>query len=291
MANPLTNQTPPGYLHHAQANDTVLLISEDGKQFYTKLRPDHRQHTHQGIVEHNDLIGQPLGRKVISTTGHTYTVVEPSLAELMKGVKRNTQIIYPKEAGRIILKLNIFAGRRVIEAGTGSGALTLALAKFVAPTGKIYSYEARPEMIENATANLERAGVMDCIELKHRNIIDGFEETDVDALFLDTKDSWRYIPFAKVALKPSGFFGAILPTTNQVTDLIITLKDNDFDGIEVEEIFIRGYKPNPGRLRPQDTMVGHTGYLIFARNVKFDLRPSVRRRKQNWQANNENETP
>ena len=278
-------------MSNAQTGDTVLLISEDGKQFYTKLNPGRRQHTHQGIIDHNDLIGQPLGRKVMSTTGHAYTVVEPSLAELMKGVKRNTQIIYPKEAGRIIFKLNIFSGRRVIEAGTGSGALTLAMAKFVAPSGKIYSYESRPEMVENARANLERAGVMDYVELKHHNIINGFEETNVDALFLDTKDSWRYIAFAKTALKPSGFFGAILPTTNQVTDLIIALKDNDFDGIEVEEIFVRGYKPNPGRLRPQDTMVGHTGYLIFARNVKLDLRPPARRKKQRWQANNDNELP
>lgn len=271
----------------AQANDTVLLISEDGKRFYTRLQPNHRQHTHQGIIDHNDLIGKPLGRKILSTTGHTYLVLEPSLAELMKQVKRKTQIIYPKEAGRIIFKLNIYSGRRVIEAGTGSGGLTLALARLVAPTGVVYSYEARPDIQENARANLQRAGLLEYVELKNQNIADGFTETEVDALFLDVKEPWRYLPQARTALKVGGFFGAIVPTTNQITDLLIALKMNEFGGIEVEENFLRGYKPVPGRLRPQDMMVGHTGYLIFARNILLDIEPTARQRKIEWQAGRE----
>jgi tRNA (adenine57-N1/adenine58-N1)-methyltransferase len=271
----------------AAVNDTVMLISEDGKRFYTQLQVDRRQHTHQGIIDHNDLIGQPLGRKIRSTTGHTYLALEPSLAELMKGVKRKTQIIYPKEAGRIIFKLNIYSGRRVIEAGTGSGSLTLALARLVAPGGKVYSYVARPDIQDNARDNLARANLLDFVELRNQNIADGFEETGVDALFLDVKEPWRYLPQAKGALKIGGFFGAILPTTNQVTELLIALKMNDFDGIEVEENFLRGYKPVPGRLRPQDIMVGHTGYLIFARNIVMDIQESARQKKINWQASQE----
>lgn len=259
-----------------------MLISEDGKRFYTRLRPGHRQHTHQGIIEHDDLIGRPLGREIISTTGHRYLVVEPSVAELMKGVKRNTQIIYPKEAGRIILKLNIFSGRRVIEAGCGSGALTLALARFVAPAGRVYTYEARPEMLANARANLEKAGLANVVTFTQANIADGFAESGVDSMFLDVKEPWRYLSQAKSALKPSGFFGAILPTTNQVSELLNALKVENFGGIEVEELLLRRYKPAPGRLRPQDMMVGHTGYLIFARNVPLDLTPSARQRKINW---------
>jgi len=251
---------------NAQANDTVLLIGDDGKRFYTRLHPGYRQHTHQGIIEHDHLIGEPLGRKINSSTGHSYLVVEPSLAELMKEVKRKTQIVYPKEAGRIIFKLNIYPGRRVIEAGTGSGALTLALARFVAPEGRVYSYESREDMLLNARANLEKAGLLDWVELKRHNIRDGFDQTGVDALFLDIREPWNYLPQVKAALKPSGFFGAILPTTNQVSDLLIALKANDFGGLEVEETLLREYKAVPGRLRPKDVMVGHTGYLIFARN-------------------------
>jgi len=256
-----------------QANDTVLLIGEDGKKFYTRLIPGYRQHTHQGIIDHDRLIGEPLGRNVISTTGHTYLVVEPSLAELVKEVKRKTQIIYPKEIGRIILKLNICPGRRVIEAGSGSGALTIALARFVGPTGRVYSYEARPDLLQNAQANVQKAGLAEHVDFKQQNISDGFDQTDVDALFLDVREPWRYLAQVKAALKPSGFFGAIVPTTNQVSELLIALKTNNFGGIEVEENFLRKYKPVPGRLRPDDIMVGHTGYLIFARNIAYDSYP------------------
>ncbi len=267
----------------AQANDTVLLVSEDGKKFYTRLVPGYRQHTHQGIIEHDQIIGQPLGRKIISTTGHTYIVVEPSLAELMKEVKRKTQIIYPKEAGRIIFKMNIYPGRRVIEAGSGSGALTIALARFVAPGGRVYSYEIRPEMLSNARTNLEKVGLTEVVEFKQRDIGEGFDEVGVDALFLDVREPWCYLPQAKVALKNSGFFGAIVPTTNQVGQLLKALKAHDFGGLEVEENLLRTYKPIPNRLRPDDIMVGHTGYLIFARNVEpdtfFDLHPRKTRQR------------
>ena len=264
--------------------DTVLLISEDGKRFYTRVRSGHRQHTHQGIIEHDDLVGRPLGRQIVSSTGHAYLVLEPSIAELMKAIKRKTQIIYPKEAGRILLKLNVYPGRRVIEAGTGSGALTMALARYVSPTGKVYSYESRPEILENARANLEKAGLQNYVQFEVHNIGEGFLVRDVDAVFLDIKEPWRYLEHVKTALKPGGFFGAIVPTTNQITDLLLALKINDFGGVEVEENFLRGYKPIPGRLRPQDMMVGHTGYLIFARNVQMDLQPSARQRKIDWQA-------
>ncbi len=260
----------------ANAGDTVLLISEDGKRFYTRLRAGRQQHTHQGIINHDDLIDRPLGRTVKSSTSHTYVVIEPSLEELVKEVRRNTQIVYPKEAGRIIFKLNIYAGRRVIEAGTGSGALTLALARFVTPGGQVYSYEAREEMLRNAHTNLEKANLSGAVEFKQRDINEGFDETEVDALFLDVREPWRYLAQARAALKQSGFFGAIVPTTNQVSELLIGLKQHNFGGLEVEENFIRAYKPVPGRLRPDDVMVGHTGYLIFARCIEADLLPKRR---------------
>lgn len=265
----------------AQVNDTVLLISEDGKKFYTKLAPGRRQHTHQGIVDHDLLIGQPLGRRFETTTGHTFIIVEPSLAELMKEVRRKSQIIYPKEAGRIIFKMNIYPGRRVIEAGSGSGALTIALARFVGPHGKVYSYELRPDMLANARANVDKAGLSDFVEFKQQDIGEGFAESGVDAVFLDVREPCLYLAQARAALKQSGFFGAIVPTTNQVAELLKGLKTHHFGGVEVEENFLRTYKPIPGRLRPHDIMVGHTGYLIFARNVEPGAFPEPRPRGSN----------
>ncbi len=260
----------------AQAGDLVLLISEDNKRFYTRLSAGRRQHTHQGIIEHDQLIDQPLGRKITSTTGQIYIVIEPSLEDLMKEIRRKTQIVYPKEAGRIIFKLNIYPGRRVIEAGTGSGALTIALARFVSPGGRVYSYEIREEMQRNAQENLWKVGLDDAVDFKVRDIANGFDETEVDAVFLDVKEPWLYLPHVKAALKPSGFFGAIIPTTNQVTDLLIGLKQHDFGDPQVEENWTRAYKPVAGRLRPEDVMVGHTGFLVFARNVTTDTFPEHR---------------
>lgn len=258
----------------AQANDIVLLIGEDGKRFYTRLVPGQRHHTHLGILLHDELIGEPLGREVKSSTGHTYVVVEPSLGELMKEIRRKSQIIYPKEAGRIIFQMNIYPGRRVIEAGSGSGSLTIALARFTSPTGRVYSYDVRPDMLENAVANVRRAGLTDMVAFKQRDIANGFDETNVDAVFLDVREPWEYLAQVKTALKRSGFFGAILPTTNQVVELLYGLKRHDFGGVEVEEVFTRQYKPIPARLRPADVMVGHTGFLVFARNIEPDMLPT-----------------
>jgi tRNA (adenine57-N1/adenine58-N1)-methyltransferase len=253
----------------AQENDLVLLISQRGKRFLIRLKAGASQHTHRGIVQHDDLIGQPLGRHVRSHLGERFLTLEPSTHDLMMNVRRNTQIIYPKEAGYILLKLNLYSGQRVIEAGSGSGSLTLALARAVGPGGRVYSYESRPEMQRNAMRNLKRVGLADYVEFKVRDIAAGFDEVDVDALFLDVRTPWDYLAPTRQALKGGGFFGALVPTTNQVSDLVAGLESHRFGDIEVEELLLRAYKPIPQRLRPADTMVGHTGYLIFARKIEI----------------------
>jgi tRNA (adenine57-N1/adenine58-N1)-methyltransferase len=251
----------------AQENDLVLLISERGKRFLIRLKAGASQHTHRGVVQHDDLIDRPLGRPVWSHLGERFLALEPSTHDLMMNVRRNTQIFYPKEAGYILLKLNVYHGQRVIEAGSGSGSLALALARAVSPDGRVYSYENRPEMQRNALRNLRRAGLAEYVELKMRDIAEGFDEADVDALFLDVRTPWDYLAPVRQALKGGGFFGALVPTTNQVSDLVAGLESHHFGNIEVEELLLRAYKPIPQRLRPADTMVGHTGYLIFARKI------------------------
>jgi len=254
----------------AQEKDLVLLIGPRGKRFIIRLQAGAAQHTHKGIIEHDVLIGQPLGRQVKSHLGHSFLVLEPSTHDLIMNVRRNTQIIYPKEASYALLKMNLYSGQRVVEAGSGSGALTLAMARAVAPEGRVYSYESRPEMQRNAVRNLERVGLGDYVEFKNRDIAEGFDETDVDALFLDVRTPWDYLAQARRALKGGGFFGALVPTTNQVSHLIAGLEHYSFGHIEVEELLVRSYKPVAARLRPADTMVGHTGYLIFARKIEVE---------------------
>ncbi|NLS78964.1 MAG: tRNA (adenine-N1)-methyltransferase [Chloroflexi bacterium] len=255
----------------AQEGDLALLIGPDKRRFIIRLVPGQERHTHRGVIKHDDLIGQPYGREVQTHIGQAFMVLRPSLHDLIMNVKRITQIIYPKEIGHILLKLSVGPGSRIIEAGTGSGGLTLALAHMVRPAGRVYSYEERPEMSKAAARNLERVGLAEYVELKVRDIGLGFDEREVDALFLDVREPWMYLAQAKEALATGGFFGSLVPTTNQVQDLLQHLEYHRFSDIEVLEILVRGYKPVPERLRPTDRMIAHTGFLIFARSTDRSL--------------------
>jgi len=251
----------------AQENDLVLLIAPRGKRYIVQLKAGAVLQTHVGVVRHDDLIGQPLGRYTTSHVGRSFLVLEPSTHDLIVNIRRHGQIIYPKESGFILLKMNIFSGRRVIEAGSGSGGLTLALARAVAPAGRVYSYDNRPDMQHLAIRNIQQAGLSDWVEFKERDIRDGFDEQDVDALFLDVRTPADYLEQARQALRLGGFLGCLVPTTNQVVALLDGLNAWSFAEIEVVELLLREYKPVSERLRPADTMVGHTGYLVFARKV------------------------
>jgi len=251
----------------AQENDLALLIGPRGKRFIVQLKPGAALQTHAGIIQHDALIGQPWGRQIASHTGRPFLVLEASTHDLIINLRRNGQIIYPKESGFILLKMSIHSGRRVVEAGSGSGGLTMALARAVAPCGKVYSYDNRSDMQRLAVRNIQQAGLQDWVEFKLRDIADGFEETDVDAAFLDVRTPEDYLAQVVHALKPGGFFGCLVPTTNQVSGLLAAMESQAFADVEVEELLLRQYKPVFDRLRPMDVMVGHTGYLIFARSV------------------------
>ncbi len=256
----------------AREDDLVLLIGQDRKQFIIRLTPGGQLQTHRGCIDHDDLLAQPLGREIRSHLGYPFVVLEPSTFDLIRQLKRTTQIMYPKDIGYVLLKLNVMPGSRVIEAGTGSGGLTLALARTVGEGGRVYSYEIRPDISRLAQKNLAVLGLDRCVEFKLRDIAEGFDEVDVDALFLDVRRPWSYLPQVVAALKDGGFFGAILPTTNQVSELVAGLEAvGAFGHIEVEEVLVRPYKPVPSRLRPVDRMVAHTGYLIFCRKVSRDV--------------------
>jgi len=250
---------------NAQPDDLALLAGRDRKSFIVRLEPGSQFHTHRGVIAHDDLIGIPWGTQIATHLGHPVLLLRPSTDDLVRDLKRTTQIIYPKDAGYILMKMSIAPGCRVVEAGTGSGGLTLTFAQAVSPTGRVYSYEVRPEMQRLARRNLEQLGLAAFVEFKLRDISEGFDEGDADALFLDLPTPWDYLTQAHAALAGGGFFGCILPTTNQVSRLIGALEGCDFGLIEVEELLLRPYKAVPARLRPMDRMVAHTGYLVFAR--------------------------
>mgnify|MGYP000880654971 CR=1 FL=1 len=261
--------------NRVQAGDIVLLVGKDHREFMFKVTPGQLMQTHRGIIQHDTLIGERWGQTIGTHLNYPYQLLPPSLDQLVRGIRRNTQIIYPKEIGYLLMKMNVGPGTRIIEAGTGSGGLTLALARMVMPHGHVYTYEARQEMSQNAQDNLARLGLNEYVTFKVRDIRDGFDECGVDALFLDVREPCEYLEQAHAALKGGGFFGALVPTANQVIELLTALNAYPFGFIEVEELLLRTYKPVPGRFRPNDTMVGHTGFLTFARALIAEAGPDM----------------
>jgi len=251
----------------AQAGDLALMVSAQKKRYLICLTPGHQLQTHRGVLNHDDLISQPWGKRVNSHLGSAYLLLQPSLADLLQETKRNTQIMYPKDVGYLLLSMDITSGKRVLEAGSGSGALTTALAAMVGPTGHIYSYDNREALQNLARKNIAKVGMQERVTFKIGDAGDGFEERNLDAIFLDLPNPYDYLPQVRQALKSGGFFGSILPTTNQVSKLVYSLHREKFSFTDVCEIMLRFYKSSPDRLRPTDRMVAHTGYLIFSRPV------------------------
>ena len=254
----------------ASEGDLVLLVSPDRKRYLIRLRSGEQWFSHRGSILHDDLIGHTLGRTLYTQHGYAYLALEPSINDLLQEMPRASQIVYGKDAAQITFRLSLCPGRTVLETGTGSGALTLVLARAVMPTGRVFSYETRPDAFEMARNNLEDAGVLPYVTLYNEDISRGFHETGVDACFLDLREPWLFLDHAWDVLKGSGFFGALVPTTNQVSQLLEGLATRPFGDVTVEEIMQRSYKPVAARLRPEDRMIAHSAFLIFARKVARD---------------------
>jgi tRNA (adenine57-N1/adenine58-N1)-methyltransferase len=253
---------------HTQAGDLVQLVGLRHKSFIFPLQPGGDFHTHRGILKHDDLIGLPWGTQVFSHRGAAFFLLQPTLADLLLNLKRNTQILYPKDIGFILTTMGIGPGQKVLEAGTGSGSMTIALAHTVGAEGSVVSYEQREEMQNLARKNITRIGLASNVDFKLRDIKEGFDETDADAFFLDVPNPYDYIAQVRAALKPGGFFCSIIPTTNQAEVLLRELQRNKFAFLEMCEVMLRYYKPTPSRLRPTDRMVAHTGFLVFGRRIE-----------------------
>lgn len=255
------------YESTAQAGDLIQLVGLTHKYFIFILKEAEDFHSHRGIVKHADLIGKTWGSQIFSHTGAPFFLLQPSLADILNDLPRSTQILYPKDIGFIVVQMGVAPGQKVIEAGTGSGAMTTALATFVGETGKVISYEQKLDFQNLAKKNLEKLGLASRVDFKLRDIADGFDETDADAFFLDVQNPYDYIEQVRNALKPGGFFCMLVPTFNQVEKVLNVLRKTQFAFVEVCELLLRYYKTNPSRIRPADRMVAHTGFLIFARKM------------------------
>jgi len=247
--------------------DYILLYLSQRKTYLVKVEAGKSFHTHKGFIKFDDLIGKDYGSCILSSLGVEFTALKPLLRDFIMKSVRKTQITYPKDIALIVMFSGIGPGSLVVEAGTGTGALTTALAHYVKPDGKVYSYEIREEFLKTAEKNLKRVGLIDFVELKNKDITIGIDESDIDSVILDLATPWFVVPHAYDALKSCGTVVSFSPTIDQVVKTVEALNENGFVDMETVECLMRGMQIERGKTRPQTLMTAHTGYLTFARKA------------------------
>ena len=247
--------------------DDVFLYLDKKRTYLVKVEAEKSFHTHKGYIQLGDLMGKEYGTRIVSSMDTEFVALKPTLRDYIFKTSRRTQISYPKDIALIIMFSGIGPGSRVVEAGTGTGALTSAIAHYIKPTGRVYTYEVRQEFAKNAKKNLERAGLLEYVEMKEGDVTEGIEEKELDAVILDMATPWLVIPHAYAALKGSGVLVSFSPTIDQVVKAVEALTEQGFVGVETVETLLRFMQVERGKTRPQTLMTGHTGYLTFARKA------------------------
>lgn len=258
-------------MNELHEGEQILLVDKVGRRHRVRLEAGARHSLHSGFVEHDALIGQAEGVVVTTQLGGRLLAVRPTFAEQVTGRVRQAQPIYPKDLGAILVGADIRPGARVLEAGTGTGALTLAAWRAVGPEGLVVTYEVREEFLEAA-----RRGITDTLGdlpanlvLKLGDIYLGVEERDMDRVLLDLSEPWQAVPAARIALRPGGILFAHCPNVSQVQRFFDSLREaRGFGMLEVFELLQRGWTVRGRSLRPSHRMVAHTGFLCFARRIE-----------------------
>ncbi|MDE2822809.1 MAG: tRNA (adenine-N1)-methyltransferase [Chloroflexota bacterium] len=259
--------TDARYIFHE--GDQALILDRRGRRYLVTLKVDKDDQNHLGTFHHDDIIGEPDGVRIWTSKGHALIVVKPGMADYIRIMPRVATVVYPKDIGAIITYGDIFPGARVLEAGTGSGALTIALARAVGERGKVFTYDIREDMTARARENL--AAIMPehpHVTFKKGDVSKSIPESDLDRIVLDLPEPWHIVPHAVDALVPGGVILSFLPTVLQVHELVMALEDaNTFGMIETTEIFMRTWSVRGRSVRPDHRMIGHTGFITTARKT------------------------
>ena len=264
------------------AGDRVQLTDQKGKIYSITITPGKEWHTHKGWIIHDDLIGLPEGSVVSTSAGLKFTAFIPLLTDYVLSMPRGATIVYPKDAALIVGFADIFPGARVLEAGVGSGALTLSLLRAVGPSGTVHSVERREEFAANATSNIENyfGGRPANWSLAIGSVQEQEFDHEFDRVILDMLAPWECVDMAAKVLRPGGVFMAYVATTTQLSATAEALKeDGHFTEPESFESMVRGWHHEGLAVRPQQRMIGHTGFLIFSRRMAPGVEVLARRRR------------
>lgn len=247
-------------------NELVLLVDEKGRKALVKAVNKTERIKKLGVFNLGILIGKEYG-SVVEINRKKFFVLKPNIVDKIETIRRRAQIILPKDSALIALHCDVRSGCIVIEGGIGSGALTVVLANLVMPDGKVISYEKRADFAGFAFENLRTAGLEKIVEIKQRDITEKIDETDIDAVILDIPNPWDAVKNAYSALRASGSFCSYSPTMNQVENTVKELRRYSFIETKTFETLQREIIVGERGTRPDFSMLGHTGYITFARKL------------------------
>src|SRR5213594_403292 len=265
-------------MRRLQNGERIHLVDKKGRQYALTLKAGEVFQYSGETISHDALIGQPDGALITLSRGKRMIALLPTLGEYVLKMPRGAQVIYPKDLAIVTMWADVYPGARVFEAGTGSGALTMALLRAVGDRGHVISYESREDFARTAMKNIERyLGPVHNLTLRQRNAYEGIEETDLDRVVLDLPEPWQVVPHAATALRSGGVYLSYVPTIPQVMQTVEALhRVQVFAMIQTFETLLRTWNIEGRSVRPDLRMVAHSGFLTVARKVQPGLAPSVR---------------
>jgi tRNA (adenine57-N1/adenine58-N1)-methyltransferase len=255
-----------------EPGERVLLQDSKGRRYLITLVPGQAFHSHRGRLAHDLLIGGAEGRVVRTDLGQRLLALRPTLADWIVKMPRGAQVIYPRVLALMVMAADVRPGLRVVEAGAGSGALSIALLQALGPEGRLRSFELRPEFAATARANVEGwfGKLPERWELEVGDVVDGLARVgETDRVLLDLLDPWVVVPAASRALVRGGCLVAFVATVPQVMRTVEALRAaRTFDLVETSEAIVRPWHVDGLAVRPEHRMIGHTGFLVSARRVE-----------------------
>ncbi|HET7235575.1 MAG TPA: tRNA (adenine-N1)-methyltransferase [Actinomycetota bacterium] len=263
-----------------EPGERILLVDQRGRRYFVTLESGQTWHSHGGGLPHDLVIGSPEGTQVHSATGMAFRAFRPRMADYILKMPRGAQVVYPKDIGAILVEADVFPGARVLEAGTGSGSLTLALCRATGAGGRVVSYDLRQEFQSKAARNIEAffGKLPDWLELREGDVSLAAETGETfDRTILDLPEPWAALPAVSRILVDGGIVCGYLPTTVQVQQFVLELEETGYDHLETFEVLHRSWHVTARSVRPDHRMVAHTGFLTVARKIGHHLeRPDPR---------------
>jgi tRNA (adenine57-N1/adenine58-N1)-methyltransferase catalytic subunit len=260
-----------------EPGERVLLQDGKGRRYLVTLQAGASFHTHRGRLAHDDLIGRPEGEVVLTDLGQRLLVLRPTLADWVVKMPRGAQVIYPKTIALMVMAADVRPGMTALEAGAGSGALSIALLQALVPGGRLVSFEIRPEFAAKASRNVEAwfGKLPEQWDLRQGDVVEGVRQVGtVDRILLDLLEPWLVVPGAVDALAPGGMLVAFVATVPQVMRTVEALEaTRRFGLVETSEAILRPWHVDGLAVRPEHRMVGHTGFLVSARRVSVPWGP------------------